>query len=55
VWAELIWFRIQTGGGFCEHNNERSVSIKQHIFLSAKRSSASQDGSSPWTLILENK
>jgi hypothetical protein len=28
VWTELIWLRIWTVEGSCEHGNETSVSIK---------------------------
>jgi hypothetical protein len=28
LWAAYIWLRIETSGGFCEHSNEPSGSIK---------------------------
>jgi hypothetical protein len=28
VWTGLIWLRIVTSGGLCEHGNEPSDSIK---------------------------
>jgi hypothetical protein len=28
VWSGFIWLRTGTGGGFCEHGNEHSGSIK---------------------------
>jgi hypothetical protein len=27
LWSGLIWLRIGTGGGFCEHGNEPSVFV----------------------------
>jgi hypothetical protein len=33
VWIGFMWLRIWASDGFCEHGNERSVSIKGGEFL----------------------
>jgi hypothetical protein len=46
MWTGLIWLKIGTGSGLCEHYNESSVFIKGGEFLGYLRAlSDSQHGS----------
>jgi hypothetical protein len=52
VWIGLIWLRIGTNGGPCEHGNKLSGSIKCGKFLSSCTNGGCEKGLSSMELVI---